>query len=69
MVSKEYGYKEKKWRPQKTPFEVKDNEIILKKLLNKISHETYIGLKVAKEIEVGSSMVFNSRNISYIIDE
>lgn len=61
--------KRKKWRPQKTPFEVKDNEIILKKLLNKISHETYIGLKVAKEIEVGSSMVFNSRNISYIIDE
>lgn len=67
MTSKEYSHSKNKWLPINTLFEVENNEITLKKLLHKLSNENYIGLKVAKEIEVGSSFFFNPRNLSYII--
>lgn len=69
MISKEYNKSEDKWLSQKILFEVENNEIVLKKLLKKLSTEAYIGLKVAKEIEVGKSFFFNSRNLSYIVSE
>lgn len=67
MVSKEYLHSEGKWLSINTLFEVENNEITLKKLLNKLSNDNYIGLKVAKEIEVGSSFFFNTRNLSHVV--
>ncbi len=69
MDSKEYSNVDRKWKSKRKLFEVEKNEIILKKLLTKISMEHYIGFKVAKEIEVGSSLFFNERNLPYIIEE
>ena len=69
MLSKEYSYSEKKWLSQKTLFEVKNNEIVFKKLFNKFSYENYVGLKVTKEIEVGSSFFFHTRNLAHIVSD
>lgn len=69
MSSKEYSNHQGKWLPKNTLFEVENNEITLKKLANKLSNENYIGLKVAKEIEIGSSFFFNRRNLSHIVSE
>lgn len=69
MMAKEYLPADKKWLRQKKLFEVENNEIILKRLVDKLSKENYIGLKVAKEIEVGSSFFFNERNRSNLVLE
>lgn len=69
MISKEYSYEENKWLKETKLFEVKNNEIIFKKLLNQLSLSDYVGLKVAKEIEIGSSFFFNKRNLNFMIHE
>lgn len=51
MLSKEYSHYKGKWLSKKTLFEVENNKIILKRLLNKLSNENYIGLKVAKKLK------------------
>lgn len=62
IVSKEFNEEENKWKPQITLFDSKLGEIILKKLANKILKETAIELRVAKDIEKGTSLIFNNRN-------
>lgn len=66
MTSKEYSYEDNKWLKEIKLFEVENNEITLKKLFNQFSAVDYAGLKVAKEIEIGSSFLFNKRNFNFI---
>lgn len=69
MVSKEYSDKEKKWKPQITLIECQNQEIILKKLMNKISKDSLIELRVAQDIEKGTSFIFNKRNRNILLEQ
>lgn len=51
MLSKEYSHSEAKWLSKSTLFEIENNEIILKKLLNKLSKENYIGLMLLRKLK------------------
>lgn len=67
IVSKEYDYDKQKWKPQNTLIECENNEITLKKLSNKISKDGTIEMRVTKEIEKGTSFIFNKRNRNLLI--
>lgn len=67
LISKDFSDENQKWLRKRTLVEVRNNNIVLKKLVDKLSNEDYIGLKVAKEIEVGSSFLFQERNFSHIV--
>lgn len=62
IVSKEYSETDKKWKPQVFLIECENKEITLKRLQNKISKESLVELRVAQDIEKGTSFIFNSRN-------
>ena len=69
IVSKEYSDTHGKWKPKVTLIECCNQEIILKKLMNKISKESLIELRVAQDIEKGTSFIFNKRNIKIILTQ
>lgn len=69
IISKEFNEEENKWKPQITLFDSKLGEIILKKLATKMSKETAIELRVAKDIEKGTSLIFNNRNRDILRNE
>lgn len=69
IVSKEYSNTKKKWKPQITLIECKNQEIILKKLMNRISRDSLIELRVAQDIEKGTSFIFNKRNQNILLKE
>lgn len=62
IVSKAYSETENKWTPQVTLIECENQEIILKKLSNKISKDRLIELRVAQDIDKGTSFIFHKRN-------
>lgn len=69
LVSKEYSEIDKKWKPQVTLIECLNQEIILKKLIGKFTKENLIELRVAQDIEKGTSFIFNRRNKKIILDQ
>ncbi len=69
IVSKEYIETEKKWKPQVTLIECNHQEIVLKKLANKISKESLIELRVAHDIDKGSSFIFHKRNNKILLEQ
>lgn len=69
ITSKEYSNTQKKWKPQITLIECQNKEIVLKKLMNKISKESLIELRVAQDIEKGTSFIFNARNRNILLKE
>jgi len=69
MISKEYSNTEKKWKPQITLIECQNQEITLKKLVNKISKDSLIELRVAQDIEKGTSFIFNKRNRNILLEQ
>lgn len=69
IVSKEFANDNKKWKPQVTLIECKNQEIVLKKLVTKISKNKLIELKVAQDIEKGTSFIFNKRNQKILLDQ
>ncbi|MGX8850715.1 hypothetical protein [Amedibacillus sp. YH-ame10] len=69
IVSKEYADQEKKWKPQITLIECYNQEIVLKKLMNKISKESLIELRVAQDIEKGTSFIFHKRNQKTLLEQ
>lgn len=69
IICKEYSDVDKKWKPQITLIECYNQEIILKKLMNKISKESLIELRVAQDIEKGTSYIFNKRNRKILLDQ
>lgn len=69
IVSKEYSETENKWKPQVTLIECNNQEIILKKLANKISKESLIELRVAQDIDKGTSFIFHKRNNKILIEQ
>ena len=62
ITSKEYSESENKWKPQTTLIECQNKEILLKKLAKNLSKESLIELRVAQDIEKGTSFIFNKRN-------
>ncbi len=69
IVSKEYSESENKWKPQVTLIECKNQEIVLKKLANKISKESLIELRVAHDIDKGTSFIFHKRNQKILLEQ
>lgn len=68
ITSKEYSIDEKKWETQITLVECENKKITLKKLMNKISNDKLIELRVAQDIEKGTSFIFNKRNREILLD-
>ena len=69
IVSKEYSETENKWKPQVTLIECTNQEIVLKKLANKISKDSLIELRVAQDIEKGTSFIFHKRNNKILLEQ
>lgn len=69
IVSKEFSDSENKWMPKVTLMKCENQEITLLKLRDKISKESLIELRVAQDIEKGTSFIFNKRNQRIILDQ
>ena len=69
IVSKEYSENENKWKPQVTLIECNNQEIVLKKLANKISKDSLIELRVAQDIDTGTSFIFHKRNNKILLEQ
>lgn len=69
IVSKEFSDVDRKWKPQVTLIECQSQEIVLKKLVSKISKDRLIELRVAQDIEKGTSFIFNKRNQKILLDQ
>ncbi len=69
IVSKEYSETENKWKPQITLIECNNQEIVLKKLASKISKDSLIELRVAQDIDKGTSFIFHKRNNKILLEQ
>ena len=69
IVSKEYSETENKWKPQITLIECNNQEIVLKKLKSKISKDSLIELRVAQDIDKGTSFIFHKRNNKILLEQ
>lgn len=69
LFYKEFDEIEREYKKQVTLFESEKDSIILSKLNNKLSEAKMIEMKVVKDIQKGSSLLFNTRNHFIIINE